>query len=191
MLLSLLCLPPELLVRIISYCDYPSTVALSLTCRILHGRVPPSQHRRYDMKDLLEIERWPCYDGAADAEGQLKQAIFTRDYFACHLCLRIRATTKYSNAMMKEKRGKHRLSSSDTSNRGSTRFCIDCGIRIGRYIPGTVFSFGGYRSGGLADTIGGGYGLVCLKCHHFGRVEWGSTGKPLICVPCTYEQLAG
>ncbi len=180
---SILCLSPELIDIVVSNCDYATTLALSLTCRALHRRLINIKNQRYTMTDLLQIELWPCYDGAGRAEGCLKQPIFNRDYFACHMCLRIRATTKFSNAMMKGKRGKHCTLREDKQNLRLSRFCIDCGIRTGRYPPGTTFDFGGYRQW-APDEVGGGHALICQRCNRFERIEWATLGGTRICSSC-------
>lgn len=140
----------------LSYCDYASSLALPLTCRAAYYKATKWKAQQYSMTDLLQIELWPCYDGAGQANDYLKQPLVNRDYFASHLCLRVRATTKFSNAMMKGKRGKHCLSRNDKQSSRLTRFCIDCGISSGRYPPGTTFDFGGVSFGGLEERSWGG-----------------------------------
>jgi len=184
---SILGLSPELLEITLSHCDYASSLALSLTCRAAYQKMTTRREQRYSMTDLLQIELWPCYDGAGRAEDCLKQPLVNRDYFACYLCLRIRATTKFSNAMMKAKRGKHCLSRNDKQCGRSTRFCIDCGISSGRYLPGTTFDFGGGRFGGL-DMLGGGRGVVCRSCKRFERTSPLSVGATSTCSSCLTSQ---
>ena len=77
---------------------------------------------------------------------------------------------------MKGKRGKH--SGADFNSTCGTeverrkRFCIDCGVRHGRYPPGVSFAFGG-KSMGSDDNheLWGGYGIVCQRCGKFKRVR--------------------
>lgn len=139
---TILALSPELLDMIVAFGDYASAVALSWTCRSLHARIT-TRNQPYTMADLLEIEMWPCYNGAGQPGEEMKQALFGRDYFACHLCLRIRATDKFSNAMMRGKRGKHCYSPIGKLSRRKTRFCTDCGIRTGKCIQGMTFGYSG------------------------------------------------
>lgn len=180
---SISCLSSELTDMILANCDHATSVALSLTSRIMYSKIAPTTRQHYTMTDLLQIELWPCYDGASWAEGRLKQPMVNRDYFACHLCLRIRKATKFSNAMMKGKRGKHCQSGYEKQTSRLTRFCIECGIRSGRYLPGTTFDVGGV-SFSSHDSIGGGHGLVCQRCKRFERTIWAPVGRSLLCSLC-------
>ena len=63
----LVSLPEEVLLLVSSRCDYATALALSLTCTDLHHPITQS----YGMTDLLQIERWPCYDFAGQAEDHL------------------------------------------------------------------------------------------------------------------------
>ena len=180
MVCSLLSLPIELL-RIISHdLDYVSTVALKWTCWYLYRaiQVPGSVlnglegtcSRAYSMTDLLRIERWPCYHlFAAQPDDVFKQPTESHDFFACSICLKIRPARRFTNAMMKGRRGK--LSPS-LDLEGTTRFCIPCGIKTGRYVRGTSFKFGG--SGGF-------FGCICLTCGVF-EEETSPIGKT--CMDC-------
>lgn len=144
-MINLLSLSNELLASVISFCDNPSIVALSLTCRSLHSSLITLP--KCNMVDLLTIERWPCYDRAATGEGKLAQPIEGTDVFACHLCLRIRSIAKFTKAMMKGKRGKRCEATNLEMSGPLGRFCIDCGIRSKKYIPGTTFQCGGSWTG--------------------------------------------
>ncbi|KAF7502071.1 hypothetical protein GJ744_007516 [Endocarpon pusillum] len=123
------------------------------------------------MSDLLEVEKWPCYDLAGNSEGHLKQALATRDFFACSLCLKIRCASKFSNAMMKGKRGKHSAAASAEKDERSKRFCIDCGMRYGKCLPGVDFDFGRVKISDGGYELGGGHGVVCPLCCQFKRVS--------------------
>jgi hypothetical protein len=168
---SLLALPQELLIAIEEKSDYASSLALRYTCRQLFTTLATPSDKRYDISDLLKIEKWPCYDLAGMGEGQLKQPLATWDFFACSYCLKIRCASKFSNAMMKGKRGKHSLWASDGDERRH-RFCIDCGVTRGRYIPGTQFEFGGARLS--HDMVRAGRGIVCVECRKFKQMCWNS-----------------
>nr|KMM66398.1 hypothetical protein CPAG_02737 [Coccidioides posadasii RMSCC 3488] len=156
-------LPKEVLDQISSNLGYASCLALTLTCRELYAKVnlptrPISDiychsKKPYAMTDLLEIEMWPVYNGAAFDDDHLKQATPNRDFFACYICLRLRSASEFSNAMMKGKRGK--LGYSIVSER-SKRFCMSCGVLYSLYQPGKPFQFGG----SLLGTA-----WVCRGCH--------------------------
>lgn len=165
---------------ILRYCDNASMIAIALTCRRFHNTVIPP---KCSMADLVQIERWPCYDRAATAEDHFKQAIDGADFFACYLCLRIRSALKFSNAMMKGKRGKKSLPAIQNSDCRLRRFCIDCGIKSNLYIAGTTFQYGGAWLGWNEE--GGGYGLVCLQCRQFRHVSYTSTGEGVLTRKCS------
>lgn len=181
MSIIILPLPQEVLLSILSYCDYATALALSLTCKDLCGFRPCE----YEMIDLLQIERWPCYNLAGQAEDHMKQPLVGRDYFSCYLCLRIRSVVKFSNAMMKGKRRKHSRATGDELQPRLNRFCIDCGIRYGRYQAGTVFDFGGARVGYLYQELAGGQGLVCRKCRSFSRLSNDEARMTKLCGSCS------
>ncbi|EXJ73855.1 uncharacterized protein A1O5_03617, partial [Cladophialophora psammophila CBS 110553] len=181
---TILSLPPEVLLRISSYCDYAAALALSLTCKDLRVFRPHG----YGMIDLLQIERWPCYDPAGQAEDHVRQPLAGRDYFACSLCLHIRSAMEFSNAMMKGKRGKHSQAICDDFGARLKRFCIECGIEHGKYQSGTVMQFGGAPLSDLDREIGGGQGLVCRRCRSFSRFPYyGEVGMAKLCVSCSRQ----
>ena len=157
-------LPAETLLDISGYLSYGSHVALRLTCRMLFAKVedPSSgpQGKAYNMADLLEIEQWLEYNAAKYVSFASKQAMAQRDFFACSHCLKICSAGKFSNAMMKGKRGK--LGTGTVFER-SRRFCIPCGMAHGRYQRGTKFQFGGAF---------GSYGFVCRGCGEFEQMSF-------------------
>lgn len=167
-------LPDETLGEIQASLSYASQLALRLTCRELHAKLtdpdkPTTIYQQvenspiqqaYDIYDLLEIEQWPAYTGVHGRPEHVKQPIAGHDFFACSLCLKLRSASKFSNAMMKGKRGK--LGSGTVEERRS-RFCIPCGVAQDRYRRGTQLQYGG---------AGGGYGFVCLGCGSFNGVGY-------------------
>jgi hypothetical protein len=165
-------LPAELLAEVKTNLSYGSRVALRFTCRTLYHKVDdPNQHtngtysdastragstvRNYDMRDLLEIEMWPEYNSAYYRPAELKQPIRGLDFFACYVCCKIRCASKFSNAMMKGKRGK--LGNGTVAEKAG-RFCIPCGMRVGTYTRGGWLQYGGAT---------GSYGYVCHGCGTF------------------------
>lgn len=177
----LLALPQELLITIRERSDYASALALRYTCRQLFMTIATPSDNRYNISDLLEIEKWPCYNLAGMAEDHLKQPLATRDFFACGYCMKIRCASKFSNAMMKGKRGKHSLLSSDRDER-RYRFCIDCGVINRRYHPGVRFEFGGAHI--FSDQVGGGQGLVCYECRKFKQIYSEEEHERRTCEAC-------
>jgi hypothetical protein len=107
------------------------------------------------MADLLEIEQWPEYNAAKFKPLQSRQPVSQLDFFACHLCLKIRSADRFCNAMMKGKRGK--LGKGTVEER-SKRFCISCGITHGIYQRGIYVRWGG---------ASGQRGFVCWWCGRF------------------------
>lgn len=202
---SILKLPPELLNQVLEESDYASGLALRYTCKRLYLQTSTpgtlgsaaAQHSstNYNMSDLLQLEMWPCYDHSGQHEGNLKQAMATRDFFACSLCLKIRCASKFSNAMMKGRRGKH-SGAPWTETTRHKRFCIDCGMRYGKYLPGVMFEFGGapiihveYNVGARFPSVrhevgGRGYGLVCKQCRQFTRLNHWEYPPGRLCQAC-------
>jgi hypothetical protein len=181
----LLDLPLELLHRIIMSLDYVSALALQLSCRHLCAIVktlkkssqPQLSDRLnlYHMTDLLEIELWSSYHFAAEQQDNLKQPVPMLDFFACYICLKIKSAEKFSNAMMKGKRGK--LSPNATEK--IHRFCIPCGTATGRYHKGSRFRFGG-------NPIGiGGEGIICYRCGRFEKLDDPFLTRK-VCTLCTF-----
>ena len=163
---GLLALPDDIILLTLHFCDDVSNVALAWTCRKFYSVVslPP-----LGTVDLLQIERWPQFDRAANAENHLKQALAGTDFFACYLCVRLRSASRFSNSMMRGRRGKRPESEIQGSDGRLSRFCIDCGIRYGRYKAGTTLQYGGAWLG-ISTSRGGGHGLVCLRCKQFFRI---------------------
>lgn len=126
------------------------------------------------MADLLEIEKWACYDSASSRPEGKQQPIDRLDFFACRYCLTIRPAGYFSNAMMKGKRGKHGLG---TLEEKSERFCIPCGVEREIYVPGTYIQFGG---AGFKE------GFVCRRCTCFNTARYCSEKqvKSRICRNC-------
>ncbi|KAE8393523.1 hypothetical protein BDV23DRAFT_149343 [Aspergillus alliaceus] len=173
---GLLSLPTELLLIILSHFDYSSKLALQWTCKSLNSVMKDHRFSRaYTMTDLLEIERWPCFSMGQQGEGT-KQPIGGLDYFACHICFKIRSAEYFSNAMMKGHRGK--LSPTLSPERAH-RFCIPCGVRFYRYHPGVRLQYGGAT---------GGDGVVCYKCHRFKKVVGLVGFKERTCGACLRSQ---
>ena len=122
---------------------------------------------------------WPAYAGVCSRPDHAKQPIAGHDFFACSLCLKLRSAGKFSNAMMKGKRGK--LGSGTVRERRS-RFCIPCGVAHHKYQRGTQLQFGGARRGAR-----GGYGFVCRGCGKFEEVGYSFERADFslrICDPC-------
>jgi hypothetical protein len=148
-------LPSEIIDEISKHMSYGSRLALQLSCRRLFAKTDlnrptytgsTSPTKAYDMADLLEIEQWPEYNAAKFKPLQSRQPVSQLDFFACHLCLKIRSADRFCNAMMKGKRGK--LGKGTVEER-SKRFCIPCGITHGIYQRGIYL-----RSGGASGWVG-------------------------------------
>ena len=167
--LSLLAIPQEILDIITEDLPYASNLALRYSCRKLYTIVKPysrlsklketTRGRDYDMVDLLEIEKWPCYNYSGYTTETIGQPMATLDYFACRLCLRIRSAGMFSDKMMKDMRGKQSPKGNEAAH---CRFCIPCGIESGRYQKGIRLQYGGAR------IDGGVFRMICFGC---GRLE--------------------
>ncbi|KAK6538540.1 hypothetical protein TWF694_010119 [Orbilia ellipsospora] len=168
--IGILSLPTELILDISQYLNYPSIVALRLSCR--HLNITIAQPAKYTMADLLEIEQWPAYHHVKYRDGGTKQPYAEVDYFACYICLKIKQAINFSNAMMRGKKGK--LSDVLAPDRHG-RFCIPCGISTGSYIRGSSFYYGGY---GVRQ------GMVCVDCGLFKDKPWNANANVRRCEEC-------
>ena len=153
-------LPAELLQKIVLYLPHASRLALYLCCKNVNAKLAgrsTNKLRNYVMTALLFIEQWPAYCGTKGREGPEAEPLAGRDFFTCHLCLRIRSAIKFPNFMIKGNRGKPGF---DTLKR--QRYCIPCGMRHRRWRRGTIMKFGGAT---------GGWGLLCQNCGRFVMAE--------------------
>lgn len=150
-------LPSEIIHEIMKYLWYSTKLALRLTCHKLNIKAGgfPEPDNSYDMEDLLNIEKWRAYTAAENMPPGRKRPDGDLDYFACHLCLRIRSAYNFTNAMMKGKRSKF---NEDPDGDQNLRFCISCGVKHGRYGRGNFL-----RYGGRAELCG----FVCRGCGKF------------------------
>lgn len=164
-------LPNEVLDLIAVGLDYPATVAFRWTCRAIRSLVSaPPAHYQVRMADLVQIELWDIFDGAASQTGDLAEPLAGRDFFACYACLRIRSAIHFCNDMMSSPfRQKRSVPIGDDINYGQyRRLCIDCGIEVGLYEPGFELKFGGmeFALDGVTET-GAGRGVLCKRCEKF------------------------
>jgi hypothetical protein len=145
--------PSELIHEISNYMSYGSRLALQLSCRELFAKTdrPDRPTKGYSMADLLEIEQWPEYNGAKIMPPELKQPVGQRDFFACHLCLKIRSADRFANAMMKGKRGK--LGQGTVVER-SKRFVYRAGSSMDDTRQEHIFSLGGRLCGMGSCAVG-------------------------------------
>lgn len=98
-----------------------------------------------------EIEQWPECNGAKSMPLECRQPVGQLHFFACHLCLKIRSADIFANAMMKGKRGKL---DQGTVAEMSTRFCLPCGVKYGKYQVGTYLQYGGPLHGADSCAVG-------------------------------------
>lgn len=141
-------LPNELLSSVSGHLSYVDKTALGWTCKQMWSRVRLPKFS--SMSDLLEIEQ--DYVTPHQSKAGL-------DLLACRLCLELRPTSGFSNAMTTGPRANWPHSWNDER---SKRFCIPCGVKSGLYKPGLLMRYGTSRS------AGGGVGIVCKKCKRFG-----------------------
>ncbi len=196
-------LSDEPLLNVTTNLDYPSTIALRWTCRELRDRISHPDHvdnkvltpirvnrrmlsrvqLKYNMVDLLQIELWPAFNyiGRPGLEGLGLRPCAALDWFACHICLKLRSAIHFTNAMMKRKRGKL---SPVLSTERCKRLCIDCGIRTGQYRPGIEVEFGG---AGILFATCHGTGVVCCVCRSFRPVLSELQSKLKKCRECLNE----
>lgn len=101
---SLVTLPVELQMEIIQYLGFPDIICLRMTCRRFSSLIPPLSHG-----ELLKAE--------ISAFG------FENNLYSCSQCLRLRAEAKFSDKMVKYRKGKF------GRDKGK-RFCFDCGRHV-------------------------------------------------------------
>jgi len=119
-------LPTELLLEIATNLGHASALALALTNKQIYNAVGyAARSTRYNMHDLLAIERWPCYDAQSWRAGAGAFAIHPDlDCFACCVCRRIRKPRYFGTAWIKGSRGKRY----STPKFMETRVCLECAL---------------------------------------------------------------
>ncbi|KAL4872843.1 hypothetical protein BDV12DRAFT_161605 [Aspergillus spectabilis] len=100
---TLLTLPPELHLLIITHLPFPSSVSLKLTCTYFHATIPP-----LTTSQLLKIEE--------------STFAINQDLYACRYCRRLRPGYKFADRMKKKGRGRR-------GHDSEKRFCVECGLQ--------------------------------------------------------------
>ncbi|OCL11347.1 hypothetical protein AOQ84DRAFT_191929 [Glonium stellatum] len=100
---SLLTLPTELQLEIISYLAFPGSFHLGQTCMYFHALIPTP-----DLPALLIAEQ---FDGAREL-----------NIFVCPVCMRLRGPGKFADNFRKGPWGRD-------GNKRQLRFCIECSTR--------------------------------------------------------------
>ncbi|KFY01338.1 hypothetical protein V490_00959 [Pseudogymnoascus sp. VKM F-3557] len=187
---TLLNLPTEILHQITRDFSYASQIALSLTCRDLHGRVKdPNLRLRftsslekdtpYTMEDLLEIELWPEFAPSFNRAYGSKQMPSANDFFACGHCRKIRSAIKFTNSHLSRPYLKRGLGEEkmDWGDDRTWRMCIPCGVAVSMWPRGRSYPFGG---------MSGGYGFTCYRCGGFQAERLGFEGEKVnfMCDSC-------
>lgn len=169
-------LGPKVLSLITSHLDYASASSFLRTSKVLS--IYTRDHRKKGQKpfdhgpsmhDLLQIERWDCYDpirpthlGVGDDSKKGQHRAPRTECFACRFCLRIRPSKCFQREMMSGSLSKR--PAPNEKNRARRRFCIHCGVRRGIYRPGSTLRYGGRGAQGRQE---GGRGVVCARCKQF------------------------
>ena len=132
------------------------------------------------MADLLEIEKWPAFNThdhlPMSDHGVINSA--GHGMYACCECLHLHPKDDFSLAMVKGKRGKNGGGSLELK---AGRFCIPCGVEMGRYNLDTRLQVAG------AD---GSFAGMCSLCNSFVRIPEERAIPDQHC-PCCYGDIDG
>lgn len=128
---SLSTIPEELCLSIIEKMDMSSIIALSQTNRFFNRLSDPTEKsRRSELEDFsIEVQSFPRW----------------QDGFACFSCAKVLPRHSFASGQTKLRRGRN-------GTRQNTRFCIQCGVRKGLYVPGSMV---------VQDDI---VRMVCRQC---------------------------
>ncbi|KAJ5111162.1 hypothetical protein N7532_001697 [Penicillium argentinense] len=140
----LLAIPIELQLHIISFLDYPSSLALSHANKQLHSMIPVETPKTSTQKMafLTAVETW--------------QRNTAR--YACKYCLKLRPSHAFADNQLNGRRSKGDAEC-------DRRVCLDCGFRKGIYQPGQPIVVNGRRQilCSLCNERRR-YGMYCMLC---------------------------
>jgi len=124
---SLAALPEELKLAIIERLDVPSIISLRQTNKTFNRLCDPIDKSRHAELQtfLISAETFPHWQGHA---------------FACFTCKKVMPRTSFTSLQLVN------------SSQKRTRFCIDCGVASGQYLPGSQI-----RKDGVVR-------VVCRQC---------------------------
>ena len=145
---SLLTLPTELLLQILTYLTYPTYILLQRTHPYFRDLITPSTLRNHILTanqiDLLASE-----------------PLLPSDIYPCYICLRALPSSRFSLSSRKDDRA-------HAGSKALKRFCVDCGAKARLYFPGQHIEM----DDGVAKIC-----QHCLKFVRGGKIELGSTCK--------------
>ena len=143
---SLLGLPTELLLQILSYLPYPTYFLLYRTHPYFRDLITPSAFRNHILTanqiDLLASE-----------------PVLPSNIYPCYICLRALSSSRFSLSSRKDDRA-------HAGSKAPERFCVDCGAKSRLYFPGQQIAM----DDGVAKIC-----RHCLKFVRGGRIERGSS----------------
>lgn len=162
-------LPDELLCLVVENFDEETRMSFRLACKDFYAfslsnqRIfAPDSVGRISLKKLLAMELWPVFNPNGDPAqaGPNPVQSSQTEFFACHICVKLKPALHFSNNMM---RGPKRKCSQ--KNGRHMRYCIPCGVRTAKYLRGREFHYGA----GLYDSRK--VGVVCWECGKFADQE--------------------
>lgn len=145
---SLLTLPTELLLQILTNLPYPTFFLLKRTHPYFRDLITPSAFRSHVLTanhiDLLASE-----------------PLLPSNIYPCYICLRALPSSRFSLSSRKDDRA-------HAGSKALKRFCVDCGAKARVYFPGQQIEM----DDGLAKIC-----QHCLKFIRGGKIELGSSCK--------------
>lgn len=143
---SLLTLPTELLLQILTYLPYPTYHLLHRTHPCFRDLITPSAIRKHILTanqiDLLASE-----------------PVLPSNIYPCYICMRALSSSRFSLSSRKDDRV-------HAGSKALKRFCVDCGAKARLYFPGQQIEM----DDGVAKIC-----RHCLKFVRGGKIELGSS----------------
>lgn len=181
-------LPAELLAPILDRISYLDAVRLSTVSPYLHSNVHPEAWPLVDkVQEIRVAERFNRHNLSTHANrfnpypARITQQT---DGHACFSCYKVKAGSAFS---------KNQTLRSNAKDYSTSRFCLDCGVREGKYRPETTLNVvtqriwtanqSGYRL--EKESITG--LLLCKHCNEFS--EYQNVGPPEVCPECEEAQI--
>lgn len=150
--ITLQTLPVELQWKIFEFLDYPSALSLSATCRSLYF----SPRRPLSFQSIADKNAF-----LVTAENFEQHWICNKSY-ACFHCSTMKPRAHFSKSQTSGLYNRYRP-------RGTSRFCLDCGVASGYYPPGhKVRTRGGdllHKCGTCPVLTSGRFCDSCRMCH--------------------------
>ncbi|KAK0656763.1 hypothetical protein B0T16DRAFT_45142 [Cercophora newfieldiana] len=127
-------LPPELLLTILDYLDYPAAIKAQAVCRTFYHMI--SLETRFTRDDRREL--------MLRAEQKFQRYQHPQAMFACFKCFRFLPMSGFGVSQVSGDRGKHQVYA-------GRRFCLRCGVSRWHYRPGQIVKL--FLDGDIRDKV--------------------------------------